>query len=116
MPLHTAERIVELAALAHAAAMAVFAGEDLRFLRGRGIYVDDLQVAGLLYAVILRSAANCSDETRPISRTCSGLMPTRGRDVTPSRVTEDPANAMGGKVEAVSTSATLPLSPRLAAK
>ena len=30
--------------------------EDLRFLRGRGIYVDDLQVTGLLYAVILRSS------------------------------------------------------------
>ena len=30
--------------------------EDLRFLRGRGTYVDDLQVPGLLYAVILRSA------------------------------------------------------------
>src|SRR5580704_12132091 len=30
--------------------------EDLRFLRGRGIYVDDLQVPGLLYAVILRSS------------------------------------------------------------
>ena len=30
--------------------------EDLRFLRGRGIYVDDLAVPGLLYAVILRSS------------------------------------------------------------
>ena len=30
--------------------------EDLRFLRGRGIYVDDLTVPGLLYAVILRSS------------------------------------------------------------
>lgn len=30
--------------------------EDLRFLRGRGEYVDDLAVDGLLYAVILRSA------------------------------------------------------------
>src|SRR3984957_240904 len=30
--------------------------EDLRFLRGRGTYVDDLQVPGLLYAVILRSS------------------------------------------------------------
>jgi carbon-monoxide dehydrogenase large subunit len=29
--------------------------EDLRFLRGRGEYVDDLSVPGLLYAVILRS-------------------------------------------------------------
>jgi carbon-monoxide dehydrogenase large subunit len=29
--------------------------EDLRFLRGRGTYVDDLAVPGLLYAVILRS-------------------------------------------------------------
>src|ERR1700722_2589516 len=30
--------------------------EDIRFLRGRGTYVDDLQVPGLLYAVILRSS------------------------------------------------------------
>src|SRR3954468_3774376 len=30
--------------------------EDLRFLRGRGQYVDDLRPAGLLYAVILRSS------------------------------------------------------------
>ncbi len=30
--------------------------EDLRFLRGRGEFVDDLAVDGLLYAVILRSA------------------------------------------------------------
>ena len=30
--------------------------EDLRFLRGRGEYVDDLAVGGLLYAVILRSS------------------------------------------------------------
>ena len=30
--------------------------EDLRFLRGRGEYVDDLSVPGLLHAVILRSA------------------------------------------------------------
>ncbi len=30
--------------------------EDLRFLRGRGIYVDDLAPANLLYAVILRSS------------------------------------------------------------
>jgi carbon-monoxide dehydrogenase large subunit len=30
--------------------------EDLRFLRGRGEYVDDLKIEGLLYAVILRSA------------------------------------------------------------
>jgi len=29
--------------------------EDLRFLRGRGEYLDDLKVDGLLYAVILRS-------------------------------------------------------------
>src|SRR5262249_37498157 len=29
--------------------------EDLRFLRGRGEYVDDLKLDGLLYAVILRS-------------------------------------------------------------
>ncbi len=30
--------------------------EDLRFVRGRGEYVDDLNPDGLLYAVILRSA------------------------------------------------------------
>ncbi|MBV9968906.1 MAG: xanthine dehydrogenase family protein molybdopterin-binding subunit, partial [Xanthobacteraceae bacterium] len=30
--------------------------EDLRFVRGRGQYVDDLQPDGLLYAVILRSS------------------------------------------------------------
>ena len=30
--------------------------EDLRFLRGRGEYVDDLAPKGLLYAVILRSS------------------------------------------------------------
>ena len=30
--------------------------EDPRFLRGRGEYVDDLAVDGLLYAVILRSS------------------------------------------------------------
>ena len=30
--------------------------EDLRFLRGRGQYVDDLKPQGMLYAVILRSA------------------------------------------------------------
>jgi carbon-monoxide dehydrogenase large subunit len=30
--------------------------EDLRFVRGRGEYVDDLHPAGLLYAVILRSS------------------------------------------------------------
>src|SRR5689334_2777559 len=30
--------------------------EDLRFLRGRGAYVDDLKLPGLLHAVILRSA------------------------------------------------------------
>jgi len=30
--------------------------EDLRFLRGRGQYVDDLAPQGLLYAVILRSS------------------------------------------------------------
>jgi carbon-monoxide dehydrogenase large subunit len=30
--------------------------EDLRFLRGRGEYVDDLAIEGLLHAVILRSA------------------------------------------------------------
>ena len=30
--------------------------EDLRLLRGRGQYVDDLAPAGLLHAVILRSA------------------------------------------------------------
>src|SRR5271157_5630474 len=30
--------------------------EDLRFVRGRGQYVDDLNPDGLLYAVILRSA------------------------------------------------------------
>src|SRR5262249_56012034 len=29
--------------------------EDLRFLRGRGKYVDDLSVEGLLHAVVLRS-------------------------------------------------------------
>ena len=29
--------------------------EDLRFLRGRGEFVDDLAVDGLLHAVILRS-------------------------------------------------------------
>src|SRR5262245_53809520 len=29
--------------------------EDLRFLRGRGEYLDDLKIDGLLYAVILRS-------------------------------------------------------------
>jgi aerobic carbon-monoxide dehydrogenase large subunit len=31
--------------------------EDLRFLRGRGQYVDDLERPGLLYAVVLRSPA-----------------------------------------------------------
>ena len=35
---------------------AVERREDLRFLRGRGEYVDDLMLDGLLYAVILRSA------------------------------------------------------------
>jgi carbon-monoxide dehydrogenase large subunit len=30
--------------------------EDLRFLRGRGEYVDDLEIEGLLHAVILRSS------------------------------------------------------------
>ncbi len=30
--------------------------EDLRFLRGRGQYVDDLAPNGMLYAVILRSS------------------------------------------------------------
>jgi carbon-monoxide dehydrogenase large subunit len=30
--------------------------EDLRLLRGRGEYVDDVAIPGLLYAVILRSA------------------------------------------------------------
>jgi carbon-monoxide dehydrogenase large subunit len=30
--------------------------EDMRFLRGRGTYVDDLKIPGLLYAVILRSS------------------------------------------------------------
>src|SRR5262245_62342245 len=30
--------------------------EDLRFLRGRGEYVDDLLPDGLVYAVILRSS------------------------------------------------------------
>jgi hypothetical protein len=30
--------------------------EDMRFLRGRGEYVDDVAVPGLLYAVILRSS------------------------------------------------------------
>src|SRR5215475_2448138 len=30
--------------------------EDLRFLRGRGEYVDDIAIEGLLYAVILRSS------------------------------------------------------------
>src|SRR5262249_29861412 len=30
--------------------------EDLRFLRGRGVYVDDVAMPGLLYAVILRSS------------------------------------------------------------
>ena len=30
--------------------------EDMRFLRGRGEYVDDVAVSGLLYAVILRSS------------------------------------------------------------
>src|ERR1700748_3151665 len=30
--------------------------EDLRFVRGRGQYVDDLHPDGLLYAVILRSS------------------------------------------------------------
>ena len=30
--------------------------EDLRFLRGRGEYVDDLVIPGLLHAVILRSS------------------------------------------------------------
>src|SRR5712691_12479156 len=30
--------------------------EDLRFLRGRGQYVDDLARTGVLHAVILRSA------------------------------------------------------------
>ena len=30
--------------------------EDLRFVRGRGQYVDDLSPAGLLHAVILRSS------------------------------------------------------------
>ena len=30
--------------------------EDLRFLRGRGQYVDDLQHAGLLHAAVVRSA------------------------------------------------------------
>ncbi|NJN40745.1 MAG: hypothetical protein HC807_07945 [Gammaproteobacteria bacterium] len=30
--------------------------EDLRFLRGRGEFVDDLAVDGLLHAVILRSS------------------------------------------------------------
>src|SRR5262249_2603393 len=34
---------------------AVERREDLRFLRGRGGYVDDLSPDGLLYAVILRS-------------------------------------------------------------
>ena len=35
---------------------AVERREDLRFLRGRGQYVDDLAPNGLLHAVILRSA------------------------------------------------------------
>ncbi len=35
---------------------AVERREDLRFLRGRGEYVDDLRPDGLLYAVILRSS------------------------------------------------------------
>jgi carbon-monoxide dehydrogenase large subunit len=35
---------------------AVERREDLRFLRGRGEYVDDLSARGLLHAVILRSA------------------------------------------------------------
>jgi aerobic carbon-monoxide dehydrogenase large subunit len=35
---------------------AVERREDLRFLRGRGEYVDDLKLDGLLYAVILRSS------------------------------------------------------------
>src|SRR3954471_24586361 len=30
--------------------------EDLRFLRGRGQYVDDVERAGLLHAAILRSS------------------------------------------------------------
>jgi len=30
--------------------------EDLRFLRGRGQYVDDLSPAGLLHAVVVRSS------------------------------------------------------------
>ena len=32
--------------------------EDLRFLRGRGEYVDDVAIPGLLYAVILRSSVS----------------------------------------------------------
>ena len=35
---------------------AVERREDLRFLRGRGEYLDDLKPDGLLYAVILRSS------------------------------------------------------------
>src|SRR4029079_3117508 len=35
---------------------AVERREDLRFLRGRGEYVDDIKLDGLLYAVILRSS------------------------------------------------------------
>ena len=42
--------------------------EDLRFLRGRGEYVDDLAPRGLLYAVILRSSVAhgriCRDRRR----------------------------------------------------
>src|SRR5712671_5080451 len=49
--------------------------EDLRFLRGRGEYVDDLEVEGLLYAVILRSSVG---HGRVVSLDSSGALKCPG--------------------------------------
>ena len=68
--------------------------EDLRFLRGRGQYVDDLAPAGLLHAVILRSAVahgriraiDTSAAMKILADACRGHREGRGANAAdPSR-------------------------------
>src|SRR6266852_2344454 len=48
--------------------------EDLRFLRGKGLYVDDVSPAGLLHAVIVRSSI-AHGHIRGIDSTCALAQP-----------------------------------------
>src|SRR5947199_8962944 len=54
--------------------------EDLRFITGRGGYLDDLAFEGLTHAVVLLAARACTDRAHRYRSGASGARCARGID------------------------------------